>query len=132
MSTPDEDLFNLEEAQRLGSIDPNASGSSDHQLPQSIAAFYYNDDHDNVEFVRSSAKAFVLRNKSFSSIFTMAIGVMGSYSELMDQHPLKNVKKAEHKKEFTPTNNMLIHEIYRRSHFIGVADHLVYVKRGED
>jgi hypothetical protein len=61
----------------------------------------------------------------------MAIGMIGSYSDLLDQPPLTLVSKNLHKREFTPTNNILIYEIYRRVHFLVVVDPDDYAKRGE-
>lgn len=128
MSSPVDDLFNLEEAQLLATID---SVASLQELPQSISAFHYNDVHDTAEFALSCAKSFALRKKKFYILFAMAIGEMGSFAQLMAEPPFSTASKQIHKRAFMPNNVVLIWEINRRSHFIDAADSDEFVKRGE-
>jgi hypothetical protein len=79
-------------------------------------SFQYTHPDDTVDFKRSAAKNFMLRGKSSTVVFAMAIG-HPQFLKLTGEPPFTETKQKVHTQVFNPPNQILAEEVVRRAHF---------------
>jgi hypothetical protein len=79
--------------------------------------FQYSHAKDTTDLKYSAAENFLVREKSLSVIFAMAIG-HENFQLLINKHPFKETKQRTYTQVFRPANAILSAEVVRRAHFI--------------
>jgi hypothetical protein len=77
----------------------------------------YSDYLDTEDFVRSLVENHIKHGSSTPVLFTMALG-FPEYDKMLENPPFSETRKKQFTKHFRPTNQMMMHEVQRRAHFI--------------
>lgn len=91
-----------------------SASNTDNDL---VAKCEYIDVSDTTEYYRSVVKNHIKHNKSYASLFVMALGAT-EYDKMLEKSPFAETKKRKYTKHFRPSNQMMMFEVKRRAHFM--------------
>jgi hypothetical protein len=84
--------------------------------------FQYSHAKDTTDLKYSAAENFLVRGKSLSIIFAMAIGHK-NFHLLINKYPFKETKQRNYTQVFRPPNAILSAEVVRHAHFLFHAEY---------